>query len=101
MKLSTYILHFNDESVDVVPRIVAVQVLLVTLDFLTDELYDAVEVAEYFVVRTWQVLHHIRERVIQLLGRKQWMRVTFINLSFTFCTSQSVTENQNAIALID
>lgn len=38
MQLSTYILHFNDESVDVVPGIVVVQVLLVTLDFFSDEL---------------------------------------------------------------
>lgn len=53
----TYILHFNQEGVNVVPGVVVVQVLLVPLYLLTDEIYEGVEVAEKFVVRPWQVLH--------------------------------------------
>lgn len=71
IQLLTYILHLNDESVNVVPGIVVVQIPLVTLYLLTDEVYDDVEVAEHFVVRTWQVLHHCRECFIQLLGRNR------------------------------
>lgn len=37
MQLFTYILHFNDERVNVVPGVAVVQVLLVTLYLLRDE----------------------------------------------------------------
>ena len=71
MQSFTYFLHFNDKRVNVVPGIVVVQVLLVTLHFPSNEVQDSVEMAEHFVVRTWHVLHHSRECLIQLLGRKQ------------------------------
>lgn len=64
--LFTYFLHLNDESVNVVSGIVVVQVLLVILYLLRNEAFDSVEVVEYFVVRAWQVLHHCRERCIEL-----------------------------------
>lgn len=71
MQSFTYFLQFNDERVNVVPGIVAVQVLLVKLHFLSNEVQDCVELAEHFVVRTWHVLHHSRECIIELLRRKQ------------------------------
>ena len=59
-----------------------VQVLLVALHLLADKVYDGVEMAEHFVVRTWHVFHHSGEGVIQLLGRKQWIRESFIYITF-------------------
>lgn len=69
--LFTYILHFDEETVNVVPGIAVVQVLLMPLYLLTDEVKDVVEVAEHFVVRARQVLHHTRQGLIELLERKQ------------------------------
>ena len=66
----TYFVHFNDERVHVVPGIVVVQVLLVTLYLLHHKVQNCIVVTENFVVRTWQVLHHSRECLIQLLGKK-------------------------------
>ena len=69
--LFTYILHFNEETVNVVSGIAVVQVLLVPLYLLTDEVKDVVYLAKHFVVRAGQVLHHTRHGLIELLRRKQ------------------------------
>ena len=61
VQLFTYFLHFNAESINVVPGIAAVQVLLVALHLLTDEVEDGVVLVKHFVVGTWQVLHHSGE----------------------------------------
>lgn len=62
----TYFLHLNDESIDVVSGIVVVQILLMVLYLLIHEVFETVIMAEDFIVRTWQVLHHRRKRLIQL-----------------------------------
>ncbi len=59
MKFTNF-LHFNDEGINVVTGIVAVQVFLVSLHLLTDKVYKGFEIAENFVVRTRQVLHYSR-----------------------------------------
>lgn len=61
MHAFTYILNFSDEGVNVVPGIVVVQAVLVHLYLLTNEVKEGLVVAEKFVVRTRQVLHHSRE----------------------------------------
>lgn len=66
----TYVVHFNQEGVDVVPRVVVVQVLLVPLNLLPEEVSDGAIMVEHFVVWARQGLHHSRERLIQLLRKR-------------------------------
>lgn len=85
VQLFTYFLHFNEESVDVVPWIVVVQVLLMTLHLLTEEVAEDIRITEHFVVRTRQVLHQTRECLIQLVeDSSRWEKISFTS-SFIFC----------------
>lgn len=54
----TYFLHLNDERIDVVSGIAVVYVLLVVLHLLINEVFQRVKMAEDFIMRTWQMLHH-------------------------------------------
>lgn len=73
--MSTYLLHFNKESVNVVSGVAWIQVLLVLLHLLAEEVLDDVKVLKECVVFTWQVLHDSREGVIELLQKR---RETFV-----------------------
>lgn len=66
----TYLFHFYEEGVDVVPGVGAVQALFVSLHFFAHELVDDGEVFEQFIVRSRQVIHQPREGLVQLLNRK-------------------------------
>lgn len=73
-QLLTHFFHFNEESINIVPGIVRVNVLLMALYFLIDEPTECFVMFKYFVVRTRQDLHNCREWVVHLCNRNEAIR---------------------------
>lgn len=68
--LTFYLLHFDQETINEVPRIVHVLGCLVFLYFLQNIIFYISKIFKYFIMIPWEIINESREIIADLKDEK-------------------------------